>query len=395
MDRVRVLQLIAGLDIGGQCGGAEKFACQIARLLDPARFEVIVFVLRRYGTEAENHWIRYLEDSGVSVQGLIPSQGSLLRDTLPILRELIQVEQSFCPQITHSHSERTDLFNALVCCLLAKPTAVRTVHIDEQWKTHRHFGAFFNQLIAPFLFRVETAVSVQIKTLLDRRLVARILKKSASLVYNGIDQSLYEQAIDRKRPIFLGRKLTGTQKSEYQIGIIGRIDEQKGHSYLLEAVANLPSDLPYHLWVIGSGPYQEKIQHQVEDLGLITRVSFLGNRSDVFDLLPELNLLVSSSLWEGFPTVILEAMASGVPVVATAVSGSTELVEDYKTGRLVLPRDIQGLKEAIYWMGTHQNLSHDMAMAARQRIAPYTLQHAVQKLSEIYIQTWHAKKPPG
>ncbi len=121
-------------------------------------------------------------------------------------------------------------------------------------------------------------------------------------------------------------------------------------------------------------------------LNLQDKVYFLGSRSDVLDILPHLDILVSSSLWEGFPTVILEAMASGVPVIATDVSGSRELVVDGKTGLLVPPHDPDALAQAILNMLADGEKARRMAEHARTVARPYTIQNTVETYCQIYQQ---------
>ncbi|MEZ4637263.1 MAG: glycosyltransferase [Caldilineaceae bacterium] len=120
------------------------------------------------------------------------------------------------------------------------------------------------------------------------------------------------------------------------IGSVGRFSEQKGYRYFLEAAALLARDLPQARFVlVGSGETESALKTQADALNLGEKIIFTGARDDVETLLPIMDVFVSSSLWEGLPTVILEAMLAETPVVATAVAGTTELVEDGVTGALV------------------------------------------------------------
>ncbi len=100
---------------------------------------------------------------------------------------------------------------------------------------------------------------------------------------------------------------------------------QKGHSYFLQAAKRVLMSVPAAFVVVGAGPLESDLRRQADELGIAEAVRFLGSRGDVYDIMLDLDVLVSSSLWEGLPTVILEAMALGVPVVATDVSGSREM----------------------------------------------------------------------
>lgn len=112
---------------------------------------------------------------------------------------------------------------------------------------------------------------------------------------------------------------------------IRRLTEQKGFGYLLDAMPRVLADRPAHLLLIGAGPLEQNLRAQAKSLALEDDVEFLGWRPDVLALLPHADLFVSASLWEGLPTVVLEAMASRLPVIATCVSGS-ESVHDRRAG---------------------------------------------------------------
>ena len=124
----------------------------------------------------------------------------------------------------------------------------------------------------------------------------------------------------------------------------------------------------------------------VADHNLTARVHFLGSRDDVLQILPHLDLFVLPSLWEGFPTVILEAMSQEIPVVATDISGSRELVEHQHTGLLVPPKDVNALAEAINFQLDHPAHARKMAQPARVQAAQFTIQNTALCFEKIYRQ---------
>lgn len=144
------------------------------------------------------------------------------------------------------------------------------------------------------------------------------------------------------------RRELGLAASVKVVLTVGRYTDQKGHCYLADAVPAIRAAVPdvHFVWV-GDGPLEDDLHGQVAGLGVGGCVHFLGKRSDVADLLAACDLFALPSLFEGLPAVILEAMAAGRPVVATAVCGSSETVRDGETGRLVPPRSPAALAEAI------------------------------------------------
>jgi glycosyltransferase involved in cell wall biosynthesis len=212
---------------------------------------------------------------------------------------------------------------------------------------------------------------------MDRRPAARLRGRRAVLLYNGISGALVEQlASVARRP---------QTPQAPRITIIGRLAAQKGHRDFLSAAVELLRRFPQaELLIVGAGDLIDGLRALAEQLGIAHAVRFLGQRSDVPAILRETNLLVSASLWEGFPTVILEAMAARVPVVATDVSGSRELVRDGVTGRLVPVGQPAALAQAMIWMVEHPDLADSMAAAAQQQMHHYTLEHTAAGYARLY-----------
>ena len=153
---------------------------------------------------------------------------------------------------------------------------------------------------------------------------------------------------------------------------VGRLEERKGVHFLLDAMALLKargSDV--RLKIVGNGPQKEALQRQTAALSLEAVVTFAGTKDEagVAEALRHADLLVVPSLSEGLPVVIMEAMASGVPVVASAVDGNPELVRDGETGRLVPPCDSRALADGIERLIEDLGLLQSMGEVGRQLVA--------------------------
>lgn len=379
---IRVLQLVAGVAIGDRVGGAEYFGLQLARHLERHEFESAVFAMWRYNSPAEQRWLETLHREGIPVAGLVDVSRYPLFDLKPIYLALRSFANVFQPDIINSHSQRGDLLGALIHLLHQHhPRAVRTVHIDCPWLNRIYTDFVFNKMLFPFLFDVEIAVSETVRLKLDRRLLARLLGKRAILCYNGIDAQFFRQETVISPQ---GELPPGVPDVRPRLGVIGRLTEQKGLSYLMQTMHLVNQQRPVHLLVIGTGPLEKELRKQVQQLGLAQRVHFLGSVSDVMQILPHLDMVISSSLWEGLPTVLLEAMALRVPVVATNVSGSREIVRSGETGLLVPPRSPAHLAETILKVLDHPLEARQMADRAHRIAAQYTIQNAAICYAEIY-----------
>ena len=171
------------------------------------------------------------------------------------------------------------------------------------------------------------------------------------------------------------------------IGSIGRLNPQKGFSYLLQAFQIIQQRFPQCLLlIIGSGALLKTLESLVEKMNLSTKVKFLGERTDIPELLSCMDVYVQSSLFEGMPNTVMEAMATGKPVVATSVDGSLELIEEGKTGWLVEPRNSKLLAEKICDVLNNPEIAKQVGLAAAERM---TKEFSIEKMAQSYNNLFH------
>ncbi len=183
------------------------------------------------------------------------------------------------------------------------------------------------------------------------------------------------------------RGTLGLEKDCQWVGFVGRLDEPiKGIRFLLEAMASLRPRMPrMRLLIIGEGPAERDLRERAKTLRLEDGVRFLGLRFDIPRVMKALDLLVLPSVGEGCPNVLLEAMAAGVPVVATRVGGVPELVRHGETGFLVPPRDPQALAQGILYLLDHRDAAHAMAVRARAWVeSERSIERSADLLAELY-----------
>jgi glycosyltransferase involved in cell wall biosynthesis len=173
--------------------------------------------------------------------------------------------------------------------------------------------------------------------------------------------------------------------------VFSRLNPLKGIEYFIDAAAQLLLRFPHaRFWIVGDSvtpEYRDELQARVDALGLRERVAFLGFRSDVPALLRQVAVSVLPSLSEGLSNVVLEAMAAGVPVVATAVGGTPELITHGETGLLVPPRDAHALAGAVASLLADPARAQALGAAARRTVAArFSLQAMVRETERLYEQ---------
>jgi len=198
------------------------------------------------------------------------------------------------------------------------------------------------------------------------------------------------RSVDLKKFTFNRAEAPG--KTTPVIAIVGRLSPIKGHIYFLRAIAKVIRSNPYvRVWIIGDAPpkreaYRAELESMVRHLGLSEKVEFLGSRKDVPQLLSQVDVLVmASTVPESFGRVILEAQAAGAPVVATNVGGVVEIIDDEKTGLLVIPKDPDAMAAAILRILNDPKLARQMVEEAKKKIeANYTLEHMASQTIAVY-----------
>src|SRR5918992_1346531 len=187
-----------------------------------------------------------------------------------------------------------------------------------------------------------------------------------SVVLNAVDLELYPAAIDRA----VVRARLGFAPGNHLMTMVGTFKRQKGHRYLVESVASVIPRFPdLRIVLVGDGELAGEIKAQARGAGLGDTVYFLGTRRDVPELLAASDSFVLPSLWEGMSVALVEAMATGLPVIATAVSGTNQVMVDGVTGWLVPPGDPDALAEAITQLLSDPARAASMAAAGRKRVA--------------------------
>jgi glycosyltransferase involved in cell wall biosynthesis len=186
------------------------------------------------------------------------------------------------------------------------------------------------------------------------------------VVVNGIDVDEIQRAVD---PRSVARQALGLSPTALALGCIARFDKRKGLPVILDAVQRLTTRYPeVALVLIGSGATENALRDGARQAGIAEKVRFAGPIVDAHRMLPALDLYVSASQGEGLPLTVLEAMASGLPVVATRVTGHVDVVVDGVTGFLTRPEDPADFAAAVARLLDDPEQRRKMGRAGQERV---------------------------
>jgi glycosyltransferase involved in cell wall biosynthesis len=168
------------------------------------------------------------------------------------------------------------------------------------------------------------------------------------------------------------------------VGAIGRLNAQKGHAFLVDAAARLRHVEALRFLIVGDGDLMENLRARAAAAGVADRVVFAGHRTDVPDVLGALDVFCLSSLYEGTPLALFEAMAAGKAIVSTSVDGCREVLADGDTALLVPAADADALAGAIERLARAPELRGRLARRAREESRRYDVRACVDAMQDLY-----------
>ena len=365
--KYRVLHVLANLG----AGGAERMAVHIVLGLNRHRFEpAVVAYSGRYGSDLEQK----LDQGGIQTWFLGKGPGFGWR-TYPRLH---RVFKEFRPDIVHTHVHV--MRYAFPALIHFKPRLM--VHtVNNMAECEIEPRARWLQRLAYRRGVVPIAVAREVAASLERLYGIG----GCRVVWNCVPTELYASP---QTPRSTWRAKQGFSEDDLLITCVARFAPQKNHSLLLNAFAKGPASNPKaHLVLAGEGVLRARLQRQVNELGLTSRVHFLGLRRDIPDVLGASDIFALSSDYEGNPLSVIEAMAAGLPVVSTAAGGVPELLQNGRQGFIVQPGDAKGLSQGISTLLNDGNLRREMGAAASLRAKEkFDVSAMVRAYEELYTE---------
>jgi sugar transferase (PEP-CTERM/EpsH1 system associated) len=363
---MRVLHIMDSLGVGGTEMG-------VANIVEHTRdrIEHVLCCVRQGGTVADR-----LRAGGNEVIVVGKAAGNDWR--LPF--RLFRVCRRLAPDVVHTRNWGS--IEGIVAARLARvPVVIHGEHgrdaADPDGMNGRRNRV--RRLLAPLVNRVVT-VSEQLRLWLTEQV--RIPSRKVAVLRNGVDVDRFRLFPDRERL----RAMHGFSATDLVVGTVGRLDAVKDQGALLHALEALSGSYPnVRMLIVGDGPEHRTLESQIAARGLDGRARMMGYRADVPEMLNLMDVFVLPSVGEGMCNTILEAMAVGLPVIATAVGGNPELVRHDVTGMLVPARDPAALAAAIARYTTDAAARRRHGDAGQHRVVhEFTLHAAVERYISLY-----------
>ena len=367
MTAISVLYLITELS----AGGAQSALLRLLTGLDRDRFFPSVACLYN-GDSPVAQSIRALD-----IPVFDASMGS--RADIGALLSLYRRIQGARPAILHSSLFHANLLGRIIGRLTDVPIIVcseRTMAMESEWRY------VINRWTIGMVDRV-TAVSDNVHDFCISQI--GLPADKLTVIHNGVDLP-NKSASDARAEL-------GLPPDGVVIGAVSRLYAVKGVQFLVRALVDTEAQ---YLVIIGDGPQRPTLELLADRLGVADRIHWAGHRPNARNLMPAFDLFVQPSLHEGMPNTVLEAMAAGLPVVATAVGGTPEAVIDGSTGLLVPPKDPHALSVAISRLVASPELRRTMGNAGRARMQQrFSAEEMVQKTVRLYDELLKMKGLPG
>lgn len=371
MDKqLHIFHMIDGLTFGG----AETLLRDLAAGLESRGYRVTV------GYSTPGPFVSELEKKGLRLVRF-PRLGLIDPFLTLRLARFMRKEQ---PQVFHTHLFKSDFHGRLAARLAGVPVVVSTLHNNDVWANNWVMGHLYGST-AVWADRL-IAVSEEVRQFHLQKTGVPVEK--IVVIQNAVDVKAFtghEEAAMRIRAEF------GIAPDAPLFGIVGRLKPQKNVPMFLQAAVKILREQPNaRFLIVGDGPLMPELEAQARELDLFPAAIFAGMRKDVPVILSSLDVLALSSLWEGLPVILLEAMASSLPVVSTAVDGVVGVVDPDVTAFLTPSGDPAVFAQACIRLARDPKLRKKMGQAGFEKVMKnYSLDAMIDRISDLYLQLLH------
>jgi glycosyltransferase involved in cell wall biosynthesis len=372
------------LEVTKSTAGVAEYVRWLIQGLDKSLFEISVVCLSE-GSEDFAHELTQFY--GIRAYSLAMNRYKIdpFSDTR-VAFSLAQILRAEKYDLVHAHASKPGFLTRLAALGLTVPV----VYSPHCFSFHSGVGKIKAQLLAFFErlaahFRTDRIIVVA-ESEIQLAMAYHVGKPEQFIAINsGVDPLPFQIPVDQK----MQRAILGIDEDRFVVGSVGRMSDQKAPLDFINAAGILAkkyADLDF-LWV-GNGPLLEQSKTRCKELGISSRVRFAGQRADIPACLAVMNCFVLVSRWEGFPLVVLEAMAAGKPVVATNINGTNDAIENGIDGILVPAGDSAAVAAAIEQVMHNPEMAARISAAGKQKILQrFNRNNMLKGVTQVYLDT--------
>ncbi len=364
--RVRVLHVIDSLNLGG----AQAVLINLIRYGDKSRFEFEAATMYGHGV----YWDK-LHELGVPVHSL--SFDARVPLYVPRLAWLFLTRQY---DIVHTHLIGANVLGKPLAAICGVPIRINHDHCNDKEADPRRWVPAVDKLTNRFATHL-IAVSESIREYAVKE--EELPAARVSTIYNGIDLDIYRPRPEAREA---ARARLELPPDAFVVTGVGRLSTQKNFTLFLEVAAAVLTRQPRAFFLIaGTGPQDQMLREQARRLGIESRLRFLGYVSAMAELYPAIDMLLLTSLYEGLPITILEAMATGTVIVSSRLDGVQEILEDGVDSALAPSGDVAAFTARVCELIDQPALASQYALAALQKVrASYSAAAMTRAVEAIY-----------
>ena len=366
--KIKLMHIVFSLDTGG----LEKLIPELVKRVDSNRFDCSVCCLTKKGALSQE-----LTELGARLFYLNKKEG--VDYLLPFrLKRLLRKEKV---DIVHTHDNSTVLYGTIAAKLARIPLVVNTEHGGVYFETGR------KRLMNRFLWGLNDKVVCVSEQLREDLLKMGLSDTKSTVISNGINFNKFDIELN----IEAKRRELGFNKADFIICAVGRLSREKNQEMLINAAKSILEEIPQAKFlIVGDGPLKNSLQSAVHSQQLEKYVEFLGNREDVPEILKISDCFVLTSNYESFGLVILEAMNSGVPVIATNAGGVSSIVINNENGFLIPKEDVAALGEAVLRIKKDLPFAKSLALKAKELMRlRYDIDKMVNSYEKLYFHGYN------
>jgi glycosyltransferase involved in cell wall biosynthesis len=391
--KTKILYLITQSEFGG----AQKYIYDLAVSLN-GTYEIMV----AYGEPGSNSLLtERLEKAGVKHRKL----DNLVRDIrfikdIKALFEIIGLLNDFRPDLMHLNSSKISILGTMAKVMMLggnyrKPRIVYTVHgwvFNEPMDYLKKIFYIYAEKL--FSYAKDRIICIDNFDLQLAKIILKIKGSKLSVINNGLDTGQIDLQEKKDAQNILLKKFpicSPDRRPEIFIGAIGHLYKTKGYEYLIEAMEIVAGrQKNFALFIIGEGEERPRLEKMIIEYDLENNIFLSGGIDHAADIMPAFDLYVCSSVKEGFPYVLLEAMYAGLPIVSTNVGGIPDMIRHNKNGLLVESKNPDQLAERILKLFANHDLRIKLGENAKKTVLEkFKLEHMIAKTVNVYESLDH------